>query len=119
MPGTTCTANARRKAIFANAERLYNEGKWFEAARTYGLYLQKKQHRGDVAALKKYADACMKVKDNRNKTQHDAVVAYGQILQYKPDDKETQDKLLSTLERLQSWPDLEYYANDILRRKSR
>ncbi|MBI5094662.1 MAG: tetratricopeptide repeat protein [Candidatus Hydrogenedentes bacterium] len=100
----------------AAAESLYRDGRWFEAARTYGLYLQKKQHRGDVAILLKYADACMKVRDNRPKTQHDAVIAYAQILQYQPDNTEIQDKLLDTLERLQLWPDLEYYAKDILDR---
>ncbi|MBI4559342.1 MAG: tetratricopeptide repeat protein, partial [Candidatus Hydrogenedentes bacterium] len=97
---------------YTHAEELYAKGEWNGAKRNYALYLSK--HPDDVPTLRKYAEASVKIVEIRQQALRDAVTAYQQIRRYAPDQRDVDEELLALLEKMESWGDLEYYANQML-----
>jgi predicted Zn-dependent protease len=100
-------------ATKAHAENLYERGEWLVAKRNFALYLQRFPK--DVETLERYAEASMRISDNRVPSLRDAGKAYLQILQIDPKNIPTQDKFLALQDELGEASALEYYSELYLR----
>ncbi len=90
-------------------EEAYASAQWPVARRNYASYLNR--HPSDTAILAKYADACSRIPDDRERMLTDASKAYVRLSQERPNDLEIQRKLLRVKELLGAWNEVEYYAD--------
>ncbi|GMW01286.1 MAG: hypothetical protein AMXMBFR84_24230 [Candidatus Hydrogenedentota bacterium] len=98
----------------AAAESAYDQGNWNEARDNYRNYIP--QDRGNVVLLRKFADACMHVVENRTAAMREAATAYQEILGFQPDDDAVRAELYSIYSKLGEWSSIEYYATEWLKR---
>src|SRR5690349_6895500 len=84
---------ARAREWHDRAEVEYARGNWPAARHYYGAYLSRVRH--DREALLKYADACLRVLEDRPPTLALAASAYRRYLDLEPHDRPSQDRLLN------------------------
>ncbi len=96
----------------ARAQEEFAKGEWYMARNYYVNYIIQRPR--DTEALLNYAHAESRILENRETALSHAAVAYHQYLQVVPDDVEIQKKLLALYNRLESWADLESYAEFFL-----
>ncbi len=94
------------------ATEAFEQGALRDAIRYFGFYLSRIPD--DLDALEQYASANLQMVPGRMGALQDAATAYHQILRYKPEHREAEDRLLDVYKRMRNWPTLEYYAREFL-----
>lgn len=96
----------RSEQYFARAERAFSEGLWRQAKDNYAWYLTR--HQDDLDTLGKYAQASLKVLEDRQRSLRDAGTAMFQVALRGPDDPQARLDVLEFLRKHRFWADLQY-----------
>jgi len=103
----------KSRRMLADARSLAAAGQWQKAKDLFGFYLIK--HPADSNVMREFANASLRVTENRPAALRDAAGACYQIALAEPEQPENALQLLRMLEQNAYWGDLEYYASALLR----
>lgn len=97
------------------AENAFARGDWGAAKRHFEWYLPRRPR--DVSSLRKYAEACGQITEDRRGALRSIVMAYHQILRCEPDNTDIQRKLLELYEKMGAWAELESFVGELFERR--
>ncbi|MCX5770571.1 MAG: tetratricopeptide repeat protein [Candidatus Hydrogenedentes bacterium] len=103
----------KTRRMLDDARSLMVAGQWQKAKELFGFYLLK--HPADTGVMREFANASLRITENRRDALRDAAGAFYQIALAKPAQPEAALELLRLLEQNAYWADLEYYASAFLR----